>query len=276
MPAGVTGHDRRMSVIRPQPAPADRLQLPQVTLCAVTSVNVQATVRALETCLAQIEFAACRLFTDADIRPEHPGIMVVPIARIGSATAYSDFLLTEMVDHVETSHCLVIQWDGHVIDAGRWLPEFLDYDYIGASWPQFDDGHDVGNGGFSLRSRQLMTLCRDPGFRGFHPEDIAIGRANRDWLERRGMRFAPKVIADSFAAERAGDPGRTFGYHGAWNMPRVIGAAEFWRIYRDLDDRGTIRHDIGSIARDVGSGPGGYRRMVRIRWDHIRHKLRRL
>lgn len=264
-----------MSIIRLHPAPANRLLLPQVTLCAATSVNVQATVRALEACLAQVDFAACRLFTDADIRPENPDIIIVPIARLGSSAAYSDFLLRNMVDYVETSHCLVIQWDGYIIDAERWLPEFLDYDYIGASWPQFDDGHDVGNGGFSLRSRQLMALCRDPGFQAFHPEDIAIGRANRNGLEHRGMRFASRVIADRFAAERAGDPDKTFGYHGAWNMPRLMGAAEFWRIYRDLDDRSTIRHDIGSIARDVGSGPGGCWRMIRMLWDYVGHKMRR-
>lgn len=271
---GVAVHDRKMSRVPSERASTGRLGLPQVTLCAVTSVNVQATMRALEICVAQIEFAACKLFTDADIMPNHSGIEVLSIARLGSAAAYSDFLLTSMVDHVETSHCLVIQWDGHAIDAGRWLPEFLDYDYIGASWPQFDDGHDVGNGGFSLRSRRLLELCRDPGFLASHPEDIAICRVNRDWLECRGMRFAPKALADNFSAERAGDPSRTFGYHGAWNMPRVIGAAEFWRIYRDLDDRSTIRHDIGSIARDVGSGPGGLQRMARIFWDHLGHKLR--
>jgi len=247
-----------------------------VTVCAVTSVNVAATVRALEACLAEVDFAARLLFTDAPVVPAHPGITVVPIARIGSATAYSAFLLGGLVDHVTTSHCLVVQWDGHILDARRWLPDFLDHDYIGASWPQFGDGHDIGNGGFSLRSRRLMALCRDPGFRASHPEDIAIGRVNRAWLEDRGMRFAPRALADLFAAERAGDPGTSFGYHGAWNMPRVLGAAAFWDIYRTLDDRGTIRHDFGSIARQVASGPGGLRRVARLTGDQAAHTLRRV
>lgn len=249
-----------------------RLALPQVTLCAATSVNVAATVRALEVSLEQVDFAACKLFTDAPVRPNHPGIMVVPIARLTSAAAYSDFLLGHMVDYVDTSHCLVAQWDGHVLDARRWRPEFIDYDYVGASWPQFDDGHDVGNGGFSLRSRQLMEACREPGFRTAHPEDIAIGRINRDWLEGRGLRFAPRVIANLFAAERAGDAMASFGYHGVWHMPRVLGTDTFWRLYCGLDDRGTIRHDFGKIFKDIGQGAGGRARNLRMLLDYMKRR----
>ena len=247
-----------------------RLALRQVTLCAATSVNVAATIRALEASLEQVDFAACKLFTDVPVVPDHPAIEVTPIARLASSAAYSDFLLRHMVDHVETSHCLVAQWDGHVLDAARWRSEFLDYDYVGASWPQFDDGHDVGNGGFSLRSRRLMMACRDPGFVPSHPEDIAIGQANRAWLEGRGLVFAPRPLADLFAAERAGDIAQSFGYHGVWHMPRAIGVEAFWRLYRGLDDRGTIRHDFGMIFKDIGQGRGGVARRLRLLLDHMR------
>lgn len=255
------------------PYHAKRLALPQVTLCAATSVNVKATVCALEASLAQIDFAACKLFTDASVSLEHPSISVVPIRRLDSSVAYSDFLLLQMVDYVETSHCLVAQWDGHVLDARRWHPEFLDYDYIGASWPQFDDGHDVGNGGFSLRSRRLMEACRNPHFRTSHPEDLAIGRANRGWLEGIGMRFAPRQFADLFATERAGDLETSFGYHGAWNMPRAVGVETFWKLYRELDDRGTIRHDFAKILKDISHGSGGSRRIIRMIADYMKHRL---
>ena len=241
-----------------------RLYLPQVTLCAVTSVNVAATVRALEVSLCQIRFGACKLLTDAKVSPAHPEIEVVPIAPLRSSAAYSDFLLTGLPDHVATTHCLVAQWDGHLLDAGRWQAAFLDYDYIGASWPQFDDGHDVGNGGFSLRTRRLMELCRDPAFVPVHPEDVAIGRTNRAWLEGQGMRFAPRDLADTFAAERSGDPQQTFGYHGVWNMPRAIGVEAFWQVYRQLDERGTLKRDFGSLLRDVVRGPSGMARAARM------------
>lgn len=252
-----------------------RLALPQVTLCAASSVNVAATILALETCLAQIDVAACKLFTDNIVKTDHPGITVVPIARIASSRAYSDFLLSQMVDHVDTTHCLVVQWDGHVSNAKCWRPDFLDYDYIGASWPQFTDGHDVGNGGFSLRSRRLMEACRDPAFRPHHPEDVAIGRINRRCLESQDMRFAPRALADLFSAERVGDVSRSFGYHGVWHMPRVIGVDAFWALYRDLDDRRTIRHDFSAILKQVSRGRGSIGRTLRLLVDQMAHRVGR-
>ena len=47
-----------------QAANKPRLALPSVTLCAVSSSNLRATVLAMETSLAQIEFADALLFTD--------------------------------------------------------------------------------------------------------------------------------------------------------------------------------------------------------------------
>lgn len=255
--------------------PNARLSLPQVTLCAVTSVNVAATVRALETSAVQVDFAQILLLTDVVVCPDHPAIRVVPIAPLRSSAAYSDFLLTNLLDHVQTSHCMIAQWDGHLLDAARWDPAFLDYDYIGASWPQFDDGHDVGNGGFSLRSRRLMALCRAAPFVPLHPEDVAIARLNRDWLEQQGMRFAPRELADAFATERAGNLATSFGYHGAFNMPQALGAETFWQVYGDLDELGSIHHDFTLILRHTARGPGGLRRAQGMIKDRLRHALRR-
>ena len=246
-----------------------RLSLPQVTLCAASSVNVAATLRALEACLEQVDFADCLLLTDRPVISSNSEIRIVPIAPLKSSAAYSDFLLSKLMDHIATSHCLVAQWDGHVVDAQRWQPEFLEYDYIGASWPQFDDGHDVGNGGFSLRSRRLMELCRDAAFVPFHPEDVAIGRTNRSWLEEQGLRFAPRELADLFAAERAGDLRTTFGYHGVWNMPLAIGTEAFWKVYCELDDRSTFRRDFFRLLNEMRAGRRAMRRMVRMTLDRF-------
>ena len=58
---------------------------------------------------------------------------------------YSEFVIRELHKYVDTSHCLLVQWDGYVLNPKSWLPQFLDYDYIGAPW----NGNVVGNGGFS-------------------------------------------------------------------------------------------------------------------------------
>lgn len=244
-----------------------RLYLPQVTLCAASSVNVYATFQALKASLSQIKFGSCLFFTDSIIKSDHPEITIVPILRLTSSHAYSSFILTRMVKHVHTSHCLVAQWDGHVIDARRWCPEFLNYDYIGASWPQFLDEHDVGNGGFSLRSQRLMLACRNPDFQFSHPEDVAIGRINRVLLERLGMRFANRELADCFASERSGNINTSFGYHGAWLMPNVLGAEGFWDIYKMLDDRTTIRCNFYTIMKKIFWKKKGLQRSLQLAID---------
>ena len=251
------------------------LKLPTVTLCAATSVNVQATVAALSASLDQAEFAECLLFTHQEVFPIDRRIRVIPIERLGSAGAYSDFLLRGLVDHVGTAHCLIAQWDGFVIDAGQWDNGFLHYDYVGANWPQFRDGHDVGNGGFSLRSRRLLEACRDARFRGGHPEDVAICRTNRAFLEREwGLVFADRAIANRFSFERTVPSGPTFGFHGIFNIIPTLGPERFWEIYRKLDDRGTAATDYRLLMRQLGSGEEALARRAQLTVDLLKNLFR--
>ena len=253
-----------------------RIALSTVTLCAATSVNVSASIAALLHCLDQVDFAKCLLFTDAEITESHPGIRIVPIAPLESSRAYSDFILHGLVDHVRTSHCLVIQWDGFVLDPSRWEDGFLDFDYVGAPWPQFGDGQEVGNGGFSLRSRTLLEACRDPDFRSAHPEDLAICRLNRELLEtRHGIRFADRATAARFAFERIAPSDPTFGFHGIFNMSSALGADRFWALYRTLDDPRTAFVDYRLLFRQLGSGRHALRRRARLTLDRLAALLRR-
>ena len=253
-----------------------RLALPSVTLCAATSVNVQATVAALQESMRKADFAECLLFTDAADPTKSSDIRIVPIDRLRSAADYSDFLLRGVAAEVQTEHCLVVQWDGFVLDGSRWDPDFLNYDYIGASWPQFPDGRDVGNGGFSLRSRKLLQACLDPRFERGHPEDIAICQSNRQFLENvHGIQFADRAIADRFSFERAAPTGPTFGFHGIFNMISALGVERFWEIYRTLDDRRTAFADFTAMFHQLGNAPGSMVKRVELTMNRLRHSLAR-
>jgi len=252
-----------------------RLDLPDVTLVAATSINIEATLQAIEACHANVRFGASKLLTHAAPPRTISGLEVVIVPRITTSGQYSRLILAGLADHVATSHCLVVQWDGHVVDAARWNPIFLEHDYVGASWPQFGDGHDVGNGGFSLRSRRLLEACRAPQFTPSHPEDVAIGRHNRPWLEAQGLRFASRELADSFSAERAGSLETAFGFHGVWHMPQLIGADRFWEIYRGLEDRHSVYHDGAAIMHQLAGAPHGLRRCVQMGWDGLWQAMRR-
>jgi hypothetical protein len=246
-----------------------------VTLCAASSVNIDATVEALRASADQIDFAECLLFTDTAISPP-AGIRIIPVQRLASGRDYSQFLLHGLVDHVRTSHCLVVQWDGFVVDPGRWDPAFLDFDYIGAPWPQFHDGRDVGNGGFSLRSTRLLQACQDVKVVDGHPEDVAICRTNRQLLENKhGIRFANRHVADRFAFERTLAPEPTFGFHGVFNMISVLGIERFRALYGMLDDRQTVFRDYALLMRQLRSSRSGKRLGSRILWDRLRVGLGR-
>lgn len=246
-----------------------RLALPDVTVCAAASVNVVATVRALVSCLDQIDFGDCLLFGAGTYPVADSRIQVIDGLTLKSAADYSDFILHRLGSHVKTSHALIVQWDGFVLDAVRWNPRFLNCDYIGAPWPQFDDGHDVGNGGFSLRSRRLMDACRHPQFISGHPEDVAICRTNRSLLERQGIRFADRALAELFSFERSKPANPTFGFHGIFNMIPALGAEGFWEVYQTLDDRKSATVDVGLLMRQLGTGPHATRRRLKLTIDYL-------
>ena len=212
-----------------------RLSLPDVTLCAVTSVALPETIRALQRCLDQVDFGTALLLTDqAPPAGAPPDIAWRRIAPIKSREEYCEFILRSLVGYVDRPHVLVVQWDGFVIDASQWRSEFLQFDYIGAPWPQFDDGQTVGNGGFSLRSKRLLTLTSAPEFRGRHPEDVAICRTHRRELEQQGIRFAPQSIAEQFSFER-GPPTKSFGFHGLFNFPVALSPGDLEATLDALD-----------------------------------------
>jgi tetratricopeptide (TPR) repeat protein len=196
------------------------LELPEVTLCCVDTIHYALALRALRCSRADIRFGRTLFITDRAL--DEPGIDVRLIERLDSRKAYSQFILKSLLQHVDTRHVLLIQWDGYAINPSAWRDDFLHSDYIGAKWFWHDDGMRVGNGGFSLRSRKLLAALQDPRIKLVGPEDETIGRAFRPLLEREhGIRFAPEALADAFAFEAAYPIGKPFGFHGLFNFCRV-------------------------------------------------------
>ena len=211
-------------------------KLADVTLVAVTSVAVGPTVQAMLASMREVEFGKVLLLSDQPLPPDaDPAISWERIARLSSRGDYSRFMLRELADHVGTAHALCVQWDGFVLNGAAWEPAFLEFDYVGAVWPHFSDGHDVGNGGFSLRSRRLLEACRQLPFDGVEAEDVVIGRKCRSELEASGIRFAPANVARRFAYERSAPTGREFGFHGAYNLVEQLSRGDADDLFRSLE-----------------------------------------
>ncbi len=235
--------------------------LSDITLVAVSSVALQATVEALEASMREADFAKVLLLSDAEPRLV-PGSKIKwrRIAPIRSRGDYSQFMLRDLAEHVDTGHALCVQWDGFVLRGEAWDPSFLNYDYIGAAWPHFRDEHNVGNGGFSLRSRRLIEACKDLPFDGSEAEDIVISRLQRPRLEEQGMRFAPEQVARQFAYERTRPTGSEFGFHGAFNLVRRLPRRKSW-ICSARSNLACLRRasiSKSSNGRSLGDGGGSH------------------
>lgn len=189
----------------------------------------------------------------------------IEIEPLRSRADYSRFMLQLLGEHVRSTHALCIQWDGFVINGLAWRPEFIDYDYIGAIWPHFTDEHRVGNGGFSLRSRRLLDLCRSLPFDGEQAEDLVIARTYRAQLEEAGLQFAPESVAVEFAYERGQPSGREFGFHGAFNLVQYLSPKEALVVFRSLDPKMLSRGERLEVFRwAFGRG------RLRLAWAMIR------
>jgi hypothetical protein len=213
------------------------LHLPDVSLVAVTSVAIEATARAVSRCLDEACFGASIWISD-QAPPEFISDLVTwhRIDPIISRQAYSNFMLGKLGSYIETSHALCMQWDGYILNAGKWDSAFLEYDYIGAPWQHFHDAHRVGNGGFSLRSRRLLDASARLPLDSSEPEDVQLCRTWRLHLEKDyGIVFAPLSVAERFAHERQRSEWSTFGFHGVFNMVEYISATETVDLLKSLE-----------------------------------------
>ncbi len=193
---------------------------------AIAATDTHALSRAaVLASLAQFEPAEIVVFSDRDDLWSDLSVNVV--APFRTARDYSTFILEMLPNYVATDFVLVIQYDGFVLRGDQFSPHFLHYDYIGAPWPWFDS-LNVGNGGFSWRSRRMLDAAarlyeRQKG--SLNPpvgfaEDTFLCRTNRVALEDDyGVRFAPAALASHFSQEHGERAFPTFGFHGVWRLP---------------------------------------------------------
>lgn len=231
---------------------AARLDLRGVSLVCVETRAPALALFAMQRCMAVADFQECLLLgARPDSLPE--GITHIDIGPLASIQAYSEFMIRRLGDHTRGEHVLVIQWDGFILHPECWTDDFLTVDYIGAPW--WRRAVPVGNGGFSLRSRRLLTALRALNPPRTHPEDYCICDLYRTELEQRhGIVFAPVELAVRFAFEDP-DPGTpTFGFHGFYNFPSFMARDEL-RRYLDVCGDEVLRSFQGrKIAKSLYRG----------------------
>ena len=164
----------------------------------------------------------------------------------GNLYSMSVDCISQLHRRFDTAYALIVQNDGFPIRSG--LEAFLEkYDYIGAPWVFGKDDwitrlllrhrHDVGNGGFSLRSKSLCEQTawyfqrkykRLPQFY-FLTEDYFICKTLPSFEKRyrKWVRIAPPEVAATFSLEdnielHDAVQARPFGFHGPSAFDKLL------------------------------------------------------
>lgn len=238
-------------LIPPQPA-ASRLSLEQVTLLCVDTRTPELALYAMRRSMRDIAFGRCILISTSEARAfDLNGIDLIEIEPLRNIEDYSRYILQSLGPHLQTSHALIVQWDGFVRDAKMWSDDFLRFDYIGAPWTSGPLTGLVGNGGFSLRSRKLLQALASGNYEAHNPEDICIAVTHRTSLEKKHqIAFADLHTAQRFACER-GTWQPAFGFHAMFNLPHVLTADELARFAETVPAHLTASSDARHLIRNL-------------------------
>lgn len=161
-------------------------------------------------------------------------------ADIGTIEEYSRFMVEKLNNYVSKPYCLVIQYDGYILNPEKWDKRFLDYDYIGAVWYHDNMCGHVGNGGFSLRSKRIIEYAQRHSKKNtltYHPEDVLYC-----YLGSAKFKIAPPEIAAKFSTEY--EYRGQFGFHYNKNLPGMF------KMYRNafLRDSGKTAVQSGELG----------------------------
>ncbi|WP_242826796.1 DUF5672 family protein [Butyrivibrio sp. NC3005] len=206
-----------------------KLQLPDVTLVAVTSVKIKATIKAMKYSMERVDFKDAVLVTHRKPLGLPSNIRFGKIEKLDNIDKFNYDMVYELYKYVNTSHIMLVHYDGFVVNPESWRDEFLDYDYIGAPWPippsddkitfRDPDGKliRVGNS-VGIRSKKLLEAPSKlnipwQSFYGWYNEDGFLCCHHHKELEEYGLKFAPIEVARYLSQEQ--------------QMPETLGIVPF-------------------------------------------------
>lgn len=206
-----------------------------ISILAVSTIAHDLTKFAIENTLKNIDVDRVVTLSDKNFYPQGDFHLIDTIT---DRKQYSRIMLKEVYQYIETDYVLVVQYDGMAVNRQNWTDDFLLFDYIGAPWPWYPT-NNVGNGGFSLRSRRLIELMSRYDFAFIEDlnEDENICRYNRLQLEYHGIKFADVKTAAKFSHEREAAKQDTFGFHGMFNVPFYLDHGSVRMYIENLPDR---------------------------------------
>lgn len=211
------------------------LHLPSVTLLAIDCVTPGKTCMAIHFSTRWVKFGRMVLLTDKRrhqmIEPRIDGLEIIHHEQSDRKVApypghppiaidYERDLMMLSKDYCEEDgHVLQIEWDSAILNHRAWWEGWLDYSFIGApwishhdiGWPPCTEANNVGNFGFSLKSKRFCELMAEAYQNALTDPDLLrqahggsdrfICRTMRPYFESQGIVFAPEEEAARFSCE---------------------------------------------------------------------------
>lgn len=204
------------------------IHLPYVDLVVMDGVNGNRLIKAVTSTLRGLKFRRVLLWA-----PDFPDELrpVVDEYRYfrSDYEGWNRFMVKELWKFIPDGFCLFIHHDGYVLNPKAWRKEFMDFDYIGAPW-WYHDGINVGNGGFSFRSKKFLEVSNEFEWDRYHPEDHRLIREHGHIMQAKGIKFAPEIMASKFALEANRMWGKVwngqFGFHNV-NITDISRSTEY-------------------------------------------------
>lgn len=206
------------------------LELPDVTLFGLDTIDPDRTAKVLMYHRRWFNPLRTVLISDRAPTLKSPLYSYYIIDDVYDYASAMSFEVKRLIDFCDTKYLWYVSHDGFVIDPSRWNPEFLDYDMIGAPWPNKflpEGGRHlmVGNTGFCIRSRRFLRMVYEmSNGHHFKAGDVFACQTLGPALMRRGLNFAPPQLAYEFSRENEIEgllPCRHFGGHGAYPLGMV-------------------------------------------------------
>lgn len=204
------------------------LDLQNVTLVGFTTMQYGDLRRSIDICRQHAKFRNTVIFTDEPQWFDCECVLIPQMKCYEEVSVHSIHTIPRY-QHLYGDFILTVHSDSWIVNPDAWKEQFLDYDFIGAPWPN----KIVGNDGFSIRSQKLLRclaeLPIEPTPEACHPADCVTcleqcdsrTKCFRKELEAQGVTYAPYELAHQFSIENEFYAG-SFGFHGKYTLRDIM------------------------------------------------------
>ncbi len=98
----------------------EKLKLPNITLAAMSSVNIYETVKALQYSMREIEFGDVLLITHRKPFFLPKEIHYKHTSKLTDIDAFNYKMVYELTDFIDTDYVLLVHYDGFVVNPESW------------------------------------------------------------------------------------------------------------------------------------------------------------